>query len=283
VNRVPTPQHITTLDDPRLEPFRDVRDRDLRGRDGLFMAESEMVLRRLLKRPERIHLVLLSAERYEKLAPELEVLPDDVPVFVADIGLMTQLAGFHVHRGVLATGRRPAPAELTLDAALGHLRDRPRVTLLVAEGLTNVDNMGALFRNAAAFAVDGIVLDPLSCDPLYRKSVRVSMGHVLSVPWAVATSWPDDLGRLRAEWGVSLVAAEVTDEARPAWQLPAADRVGFVLGSEGHGLSRPVLDRCDVVAWIPMAGEVPSLNVAVASAVFLYERARAAAGEAGSQ
>jgi len=275
----PTPEHITTLDDPRLEPFRDVRDRDLRGRDGLFMAESEMVLRRLLKRPERIHLVLLSAERYEKLAPELAILSDDVPVFVADIGLMTQLAGFHVHRGVLATGRRPAPAELTLDAALGHLRDVPRVTLLLAEGLTNVDNMGALFRNAAAFAVDGIVLDPTSCDPLYRKSVRVSMGHVLSVPWAIASGWPGDLDRLREEWGMTLVAAEVTGDARPAWDLPADDRLGLVFGSEGHGLSGPVLDRCDAVAQIPMAGEVPSLNVAVASAVFLYERGRGAEGE----
>ncbi|MCP3902181.1 MAG: RNA methyltransferase [Planctomycetes bacterium] len=270
-----SPAHITTLDDPRLEPFRDVRDRDLRGRDGLFMAESELVLRRLLRTPERVDRVLLSPERHERLAPDLAALSDDVPVFLADVGLMSQIAGFHVHRGVLATGRRPAASELTLDAALGPLRGRPRLTLLVAEGLTNVDNMGALFRNAAAFAADGIVLDPTSCDPLYRKSVRVSMGHVFSVPWAVAPGWPAELDRLREQWNVKLVAAEVTVEARPAWDVAPAERVGYVFGSEGHGLSRAALERCDAVAEIPMAGEVPSLNVAVASAVFLYERCRA--------
>jgi len=268
------PIEITHLDDPRVELFSDVRDKDLRGREKVFMAETELVLRRLLENPARIHAVLLGRTRFAALEPALGRLPDDVPVYVADLDLMTGIAGFHVHRGVLAAGRRPAPAELSLDAALGHLRGAQSLRLLVAEGLTNVDNMGALFRNAAALGADGIVLDPTSCDPLYRKAIRVSMGHVLSTPWAVCPDWPHALARLREEWGITLVGAEVAPDADPVWAMPRGDRIGVVFGSERHGLSPGALAACDAICQIPMAGEVPSLNVAVASAVFLYEMAR---------
>ena len=148
---MPDPVHITTLDDPRIDVFRDVRDKDLRGHDDVFMAESESVLLRLLRHPERMHAVFLSRPKHEGLADALRVLPENVPVFVADLDLMTQIAGFHIHRGVLAAGRRPDRDELSLDRAIGHLRDRDESVLLLAEGLTNVDNVGGLFRNAAAF------------------------------------------------------------------------------------------------------------------------------------
>ena len=163
---------------------------------------------------------------------------------------------------------------MTLDAALGHLPAAGRLRLLVAEEVTNVDNMGALFRNAAAFDASGIVLDPRCCDPLYRKAIRVSMGHTLSVPYAVADPWPDELERLKREWGLAIVGAETGDDARPLWALPRDDRMALVFGSERHGLSAAVRDVCDTLVEIPMSAEVPSLNVAVASAVCLYELAR---------
>lgn len=271
---------IERPDDPRLEVFRDVRDRDLRSREGLFMAESERVLRRLVRQPERLHSVLLSPGRRADLDELVADLPPEVPVHVAPLDVICRIAGFHVHRGVLACGRRPRPEDLTVDAALGHLAGRERLTILVAESITNVDNIGGLFRNAAAFGVDGMLLDPTCCDPLYRKAVRVSAGHVLSTPWALATDWPADLERLRDRLGVRLVAAELTQESRPTWEIDAfaAAHTALVFGSEARGVSPEALAVCDAVAEIPMAAGVPSLNVATSSAVMLYERQRRLAG-----
>jgi tRNA G18 (ribose-2'-O)-methylase SpoU len=270
-----TPIPITSLDDPRIEVFRDVRDRDLRGRCGLFMAESELVLRRLLRTPQRLHSLLLSPHALENLSDALDApgIGARVPVYVADIDLMTQIAGFHIHRGVLAAGIRPRPPEVALHAALGQLKGVERVRLIVAEGLTNVDNMGGLFRSAVAFGIEGLLLDPTCCDPLYRKAVRVSMGHVLSIPYAISDDWPADLMRLKREWDVMLIGAESIAGAAPLWRMPRAERIALLFGSERHGLSESARAACDGLYEIPMAEGVESLNVAVASAVFLYELA----------
>lgn len=270
----PTIVPIDSMDDPKADVFRDVRDADLRGRDGLFMAESELVLRRLLRSPDRIHSLLLSPEKFRKLRDEIEPLPERIDVLVAGLRLIHEIAAFHVHRGVLAAGIRPSAEEVSLERALAGLDVKPDCTVLVAEGLTNVDNMGGLFRNAAAFGVDAIVLDPTCCDPLYRKAIRVSMGHALSIPWAICRDWPGDLDRLRSRWGLTLVGAEVTERSKPLWEMPRASKMAIAFGSEGHGLSEGALSRCDAVCAIPMAKDVPSLNVAVASAAFLYERQR---------
>ncbi|MBT8487023.1 MAG: RNA methyltransferase [Phycisphaerales bacterium] len=238
------------------------------------MAESELVLRRLLASPDRLHAILLSREKATRLHPTLARAGVTCPVYVAALPLISEIAGFHVHRGVLATGRRQAVSDLTVEAVFGTRRGTTPLTLVLAAGLTNVDNMGALFRNAAAFGVDGLILDPTCCDPLYRKAIRVSMGHALSLPFAVSGAWPEALIRLREEWGMTLVAAEVTPEARPVVELPRSPRLGLVFGSEGEGLSDAVLGACDAICAIPMAPGVSSLNVAVASAVFLYELGR---------
>lgn len=271
----PRAVEITRLDDPRVDVFRNVRDADLRGRDDLFMAESELVLRRLMRTPQRLHSMLLSHEKLDRMREAIAVLPPSVPVYVADLKLIHDIAAFHIHRGCLAAGFRPKPAELSLDAVLGPLHTRETLCVLLAEGITNVDNMGALFRNAAAFGVDAIILDSTSCDPLYRKAIRVSMGHALSIPYAICPGWLTSLERLKKEWGITLVAAECAPDAQPLWAMPNAPRMGMVFGSEGHGLPRATLDVCDAVCAIPMSEAAPSLNVAVASAVFLYERRRA--------
>ncbi|MCA9295394.1 MAG: RNA methyltransferase [Phycisphaerales bacterium] len=276
-SRDPVAIVIDDADDDRLEVFRDVREKDLRGRRNLFIGESEMIVRRLLRTPERLHALLLTPQKFQRLRDALVDLPPAVPVYLVDLDTMGRIAGFHVHRGVLAAGIRPTREALTLDAALGHLRNDDPCTLVIAEGLTNVDNIGALFRNAAAFGVDGIVLDPACCDPLYRKAIRVSMGHTLSTPYAVAERWPADLDRLREEWNIAVYAAEVMADSSPVCNLPTTARDGrcaFVFGAESTGVSPEVLARCAGVFHIPMAQGVPSLNVAVASAVMLYELRR---------
>jgi len=265
---------IRSLEDERVEVFRAVRDKDLRGRRKLFMGESELVLLRMLRHPERVHSVLLSPRAHARLAGKLEVLEGverEVAVYVAEPGLMTEITGFHIHRGVLAAGIRPGAWELTVDRALGHLKGRERLLLVLAEGLTNVDNLGAVFRNAAGFGVDGIVLDRTCCDPLYRKAIRVSMGHALTVPYAVSGEWGADLKRLKEEWGLMLVGAEVLDEAAALWEMPRAERLGVMFGTERHGLSEEAMGMCDAICQIPMREGAESINVAVASAVFLYE------------
>lgn len=265
---------IKSLDDPRVDAFRDVRDRDLRGRDGFFMAESELVLRRLLRQPERLHSLLVSREKWDRLESELQDLPESIPIYVADLNVIGEVAGFHVHRGVLAIGHRPDARELSMDHVLGGLdRSTPR-TLLLAMGITNVDNMGSLFRNAAAFGIDAIILDGSCCDPLYRKSIRVSMGHVLGVPWAVTEDWGASLEELKGRWGIHLVAAECDQRSRCVSDFPFPDHVGLVMGTEGAGLDEQTLSICDSIVEIPMAREVPSLNVATAAAVLMWERRR---------
>lgn len=274
---MPVVETITDLNDPRVDPYRDVRDADLRGRDQLFMAESELVVRRLLRTPERLHSLFLSPAKYERLQQAIGEADGSFSVYLASVELMSDVAGFHIHRGALAAGFRPTRAELLLDAALGDLRDRqqhPAVTLLLVEGITNVDNMGGLFRNAAAFGISVIVIDPTSCDPLYRKAIRVSVGHALSMPYAASEVWEDDLARLKEEWGMMLIGAEVTGGAMPLWDMPRVDRLGIIVGSEADGLLPTTLGLCDAVVEVPMAEGVPSLNVATASGVMLYERFR---------
>jgi tRNA G18 (ribose-2'-O)-methylase SpoU len=265
---------ITSLTDPRVAIFRNVRDADMRGRDHLFMAESELVLRRLLRTPDRLHSILLSEDKLVRLEAALQGLPAQVPVYVADLKLIHEIAAFHIHRGILAAGVRLPPEKLALHSALGHLKQKNHLRLVLAEGITNVDNMGALFRNAAAFGVDGIVLDPSCCDPLYRKAIRVSMGHVLSIPYAISANWHDDLAALKNQWGCTIIAAELQENSIPPWSLPRSDRMAIVLGAEGHGVSQSTIELCDHVCAIPMSNEVPSINVAVASAVLLYELRR---------
>jgi len=267
------PHAVTSIDDPRIDVYRDVRDRDLRGRDGVFMAESELVIRRLLRTPERLHSLLLSPTRLEALGAALDVLPDSVPVYVAPVDTMTEIAGFHIHRGVLAAGLRPAAEDLTPEPFIDALPETGPCLVLAASGITNVDNMGGLLRLAAAFQANGVLLDGDCCDPLYRKAIRVSMGHALSLPLAVAPDLQATLMGLKQR-GCAVWAAETTDDAVDLQLCPPGDRAVILVGNEGHGLSDAVLQVADHVVRIPMAPGVPSLNVVSAASVVLWERAR---------
>ncbi|MHC4416831.1 MAG: TrmH family RNA methyltransferase [Planctomycetota bacterium] len=262
---------VSDIDDPRLADYRDIRDRGLRGHEGypgLFVGEQPLVVEHMLGKPGVTKSVLLGPAWVDRIAPRV---PPEVPVYVAPIELMKRIAGFNIHRGVLAVGYRRAVERPDLDPDLA---GREALTLLVCENITNIDNMGFLFRNAAAFGVDAVVLSPRCHDPLYRKPLRVSIGHALTVPFVRSHDWPTELDRLRGELGVTLIAAALDPRAVDLDAIPRPGRVGLVVGQEYQGIAPDTLDRCDHVVRIPMAAGIDSLNVAVAAAVCLHRFSR---------
>lgn len=263
---------VVDADDPRLDPFRDVRDRDLRGpsgRTGHFIVESILPVEQVLAIEGAAVCALMTRRWVDRVAP---LLPPGVPAYVAPVEVVRDVTGFTFHRGVLAVGRRRGIDDRPLDDVVPP-RDRP-ATVLVCDGVNNIDNIGLLFRNAAAFACDAVILSPTCHDPLYRKSVRVSIGHVLRVPWARSAAWTDDLDRLTGELGLTLIGASAGPEAVALDDVERPERVGLVVGQEHDGLSAEAAERCASLVRIPMAASVDSLNVAVASAVCLHRLTR---------
>ncbi len=261
------PTLITDPDDPRVAAYRDVRERDLVGREGLFIAEGEVVVRVLLRRSIHAPVSLLVAEkRVAGLADLIASLPEDVPVYAASQAVMDGIAGFHIHRGILAVGRR-APA-LAPGALLGGAAGRALVVVLF--GIANHDNMGGIFRNAAAFGAHAVLLDSDCCDPLYRKAIRVSVGAALTVPFARLGRGEDALDRLAAH-GFAALALSPAGTATLA-EATRTERVAALFGTEGPGLPEAVLARARTVR-IPMAGDLDSLNVATSSGIVLHHLA----------
>jgi tRNA G18 (ribose-2'-O)-methylase SpoU len=262
---------IERADDPRIAGFRDIRERDLTGRQGLFVAEGEVVLRVLTSRHAlcRPRAVLLAENRYEGLADALSELDDDIPVYLAGQAVLDAIAGFPLHRGILALGEKPAPRPL--DALIGEMG--ADATVILACGIGNHDNMGGIFRNAAAFGADAVLLDQRCCDPFYRKAIRVSVGAALRTPMATGLEPIPAIESLKAA-GFRVLA--MTPSATLSLdQAPTGGRVAIVLGPEGPGLDSEVIARCEPVG-IRMSGGFDSLNVAVAGAIALHHFARRA-------
>ncbi len=258
---------IADPDDPRIAAYRDVKERDLVGRQGLFIAEGEVVLRHLLNsaRFETLS-VLLAENRAEKLAPVAEAARPASPVYVASQAVMDRIVGFPLHRGVLALGRQAAaPSAETLLAALPE-----RATILALFGIANHDNMGGLFRNAAAFGAKAVLLDAHCCDPLYRKAIRVSVGAALITPFARFAEADDPIDLL-SRFGVTPLALSPSG-AETLRALDPPPKAALLLGAEGPGLPAPLLERCRSVR-IPMAQGFDSLNVATAGALALHHLA----------
>lgn len=256
---------VTDPDDARLADFRDLTTADRRpdrpGGRGLVLAEGAVVVRRLLASPYPVRAVLGVPRKIDELAGELGCV--DVDVFVTSADLMARVVGFHLNRGVLASADRAAPADVE------HLVSTAR-TLAVLEGINDHENLGSLFRNCAALGVDGVLLGARCADPLYRRSVRVSMGHVLGIPFAALPRWPDDLDLLRRN-GFRLVALTPMAGSVPLRDAGLAGRqVAMLLGAEGPGLSPEALAAADTLVGIPMARDVDSLNVATAAAIAFY-------------
>lgn len=256
--------------DPRLAPYAAMRERDLIGRHGRFIVEGEVTLRRLLSARARFRTesILLLPERVAGLADALDACPGDPPVYVAGKTAMSAVAGFPIHRGVLAVGIRGVE---TSPAALVPPRPAPALVVGLA-GLTNHDNVGGLFRNAAAFGADAVLTDSATCDPLYRKAIRVSAGAALTMPFArlpPGTDWHDTAKSL------DLVPLALSPRGgEDIADLGPCPRALLLLGTEGPGLPGSVLARMRGVR-IPMAAGFDSLNVATAGAVALHRIAGA--------
>lgn len=267
-----TPIHVNDPDDPRIAAFRDVKERDLTGWHGLFIAEGEVVLRVLASEASRCTPVsiLIAEKRLEKLREVLERLPGDVPVHVASQAVLNAVAGFDLHRGILALGRKPEPVEP--GALLDSLPER--AVAVVACGIGNHDNMGGLFRNAAAFGAGAVLLDQTCCDPFYRKAIRVSVGAVLRTPMTTGLEAEAMIDLLQGR-GFEVLALTPSAEQTLA-ELKPGRRTALLLGSEGPGLPRDIIARCRPVG-IRMAGGFDSLNVAATSAVALHHLTTAGA------
>lgn len=280
-------QHITELDDDRLEAYTRLTERQLRSvlepEKGIFIAESAKVIERALNaglEPVSFLMGERWLEQFEPVFRDLAVArPElDIPAFIAPMELMEELTGFNVTRGALAAFKRPRmeDARTFLDTLSSHADGCP-VRVCVLEGIVDHTNVGAIFRSAAALNVDGILVSPTCCDPLYRRAVRVSMGTVFQVPWtrlgSDARSWPaDGLGVLH-EAGYTCAAMALADDSRSLDDpsLADIDRLALFMGTEGDGLSRRTIEGCDLTIRIPMANGVDSLNVAAASAVAFWQ------------
>ncbi len=258
--------NLIPIDDPadfRVAPYVSIRERDLAGRHGRFIAEGKVVLNVLFAarrfQPES---VLVLENRLAGMADTLVRAPEGLPVYVAPQSVMDAIAGFHIHRGVLAVGVRREPESVA--ALIAGLPSRSLVVVLV--GISNHDNVGAIFRNAAAFGGDAVFLDAACCDPLYRKAIRVSVGAALKVPFehgGDAGTLADALARHGfAQMAMSPAGSrDIRDVARP-------DRLALYFGTEGEGLPEALMARLDTVR-IAMARGFDSLNVAAASAIAL--------------
>jgi len=252
--------------DPRLADFRGLTDvamrRVLEPAGGLYLAESAKVIGRALAAGHRPRAVLLT----EAWLADLEQLltDHDVPVYVGEPALLEQVTGFEMHRGALASMHRPA-----VPAVADLLREARRV--LVLEDLVDHTNVGAAFRAAAGLGADAVLVTPSCADPLYRRSVRVSMGTVLQLPWTRTNSWAETVDALHAA-DFTIAALALADDAVDLADFAASPptRVALLLGAEGDGLSRRALAGSDVVVTIPMGHGVDSLNVASAAAVAMW-------------
>lgn len=269
-------QPVTDHDDPRLTDYVGLTDVALRTRvepaGGLYIAESSTVLGRALRAGHRPRSVLLAPRWLPDLEAMLADVPGDdaVPVYVADEPVLEAITGFHVHRGALAAMHRPVLPTVAdvLASARGGAGAR-RVAVL--EDLVDHTNVGAAFRSAAALGVDAVLVTPRCADPLYRRSVRVSMGTVFQVPWTRIDPWPAGVATLR-EAGFVTASLALSDDSVSLDELVAdpPHRLALVLGAEGDGLKPATVAASDLTVRIPMAGGVDSLNVAAAAAVAFW-------------
>lgn len=263
---MPPPIVIDSLDDPRVADYQHVADHHYLLDRGLFIAEGRLVVRRLLDlRHWNVESILLTSAAADNLRDVLDLT--NAPIYLVDQALMNAIAGFNIHRGCLALAHRQrvetAPS-IGLPVATG-----PLSRVLVMEGVNNPDNVGGLFRTAAAFGVDLVVLGPSCGDPLYRKAIRTSMASTLVVPFVTAPQWPGAISDLTVD-GFTVAALTPRHHALPLRELPRHAKLALVVGAEGDGLTEPVLAASSVRVCIPMTAAMDSLNVTTAASIAMY-------------
>jgi len=263
VSRLKQLIRIDGANDPRIAAYLNIRERDLVGREGKFVAEGRVVLNVLALSGHVVESILVLENRADGVANLLAIFDDNVPVYVASQQVMDAIAGFHLHRGLLAIARRKA--ELGVEELLDSMPADALVVVLSA--ISNHDNIGSIFRNAAAFGADAVILDARCCDPLYRKAIRVSVGGVLKVPFLRGGDIADICAAL-ASRDFALGALSPAGK-RPVCELPKTAKRALVLGTEGEGLPDKILASLPTYR-IAMSGTFDSLNVATASGIALH-------------
>lgn len=278
VNFVP----IASSEDPELADYQRLTDVVLRAKHepakGLFIAEGATVIRRAIASGHRPRSFVMAHKWVESLRDVLEQFPE-VPVYVGDESQLEAITGFHVHRGALAAMHRPLLRPVG-DVLIAAREGQGARRVAVLEDIVDHTNVGALFRSAAALGVDAVLISPRCADPLYRRSIKVSMGTVFQVPWTRIEDWPnaprgsDGVGgvELLKAHGFTVAALALSDDSISLDELEAdpSEKLALVFGAEGDGLKQNTIAACDVTVRIPMAGGVDSLNVAAASAVAFW-------------
>ncbi len=262
---------ISSLDNPALLPYRTLRRPVDHIRAGIFVAEGEKVVRRLLASHLEVVSLLLTTEWYERLIITDHVLASrEVPdIYMGGKKLLESIVGFNLHQGIMAVAK--VPAEPALEMLAGSLQSPWMMVAL--DGLVNAENVGVVVRNAAAFGASAIIAGPTSGSPYLRRAVRNSMGAVFTMPVFHPKELPPVLNELHRQWGADIIGTDL--QGTPVQDVPVMKKnVCIVLGNEGEGISKPVLEACTYRVAIPMMNGTDSLNVASASAVFCYEMRR---------
>jgi len=262
----PTPMamaDIDSLDDPRLDLFRNLKDGELSAKGNRFIVEGHFVVQRVLTSTFAVESVMIARRKLEEMRPYLR---EGTEVYVVPDSLVKRIVGFEFHTGVMAIALRQT--EKPLDEFLQSLT--PRSTYMILPETTSLQNMGALIRVAAAFGVDGILVGGQSVDPFYRLPIRVSMGNCFRIPIRRSPDLASDLAQMRAHWKVEMLATVLSDSALSLSECQRNGPVGLLFGGEGYGLSKPWLEQADRQITIPMSRGTDSLNVAVSAGIFLY-------------
>lgn len=268
---------VDSLADERVDSYRNLKDGELKRELGAFVVEGRTNVEELVSRSAfRTRSVFVSETALNAMSDVWADVEPAVPIYYAAQSVMDKVVGFHLHRGCLAVGERSE--DLPLEEVAANAR-----ILVAMEDLTDVDNVGSIFRNSLALGADGVLLSPRCCDPLYRKSIRVSMGAALQLPFGRAKAWPDDLVKLRGQ-GFSVVALDPGSrsvELEPFIEAGAPEKMVLVVGTEGAGLTKELLEAADACVRIPMRPGSDSVNVATALAIALQRLSFVTAQGAG--
>lgn len=255
---------IDNLSDPRIDVYTRLKDREVAAMDGRFIAEGELVVRRLLASSYQTESVLLANRRVEEIAP---LVPECVTIYSAPADLVNQIVGFKFHSGVMACGRRGRTMSLD-DLAM--LRSERELNLVILPEIAATDNLGSLIRISSAFGASAVILGEHSCDAFYRQSIRVSMGTIFNMPMVQCGDLMSDLRRLQHEFEVELIASVADEKALPLAGTKRSRKMGFLFGNEAQGLSPEQVAACDRQVTVPMKLGTDSLNVSVAAGIVLY-------------
>jgi len=255
---------IDSLEDPRIAAYTRLKERDLAREGGRFIAEGEMVVRRLLASEYGVDSLLVADRKLQEIAP---LVPEGVPIYVTSHAMVNRIVGFKFHSGVMAIGLRGESK--TIEEIGASWSDRP-LTLVICPEIANTDNLGSLIRISSGFGADAMVLGERSCDPFYRQSIRVSMGTIFKLPIVRSENVLKDMQTLRSRFGVQLLATVLAENAEELATANRPGRIAILLGNEAQGLRAEEIAACDRRITIPMRLGTDSLNVSVAAGIVLY-------------